>query len=73
VGQTQTDNAYFLLCHQQVLVHVGAQEACVAITFHQFVDVVLNGKRRGGKRKRHVGYMLPRASVNHSETVSCKT
>lgn len=67
MGQTDR-RAYFLLCHQQVLVHVGAQEACVAITFHQFVDVVLNGKR-----KRHVGYMLPRASVNHPETVLCET
>lgn len=44
-------DAYFLPCHQQVLVHVGAQEARVAVTLHQLVDVVLNGKSVG-KRER---------------------
>ncbi len=39
-------HAYFLPRHQQILVHVGAQEACVAVTFHQLVDVVLNGEWR---------------------------
>lgn len=37
--------AYFLPRHQQVLVHVGAQEARVAVTFHQLVDVILSGER----------------------------
>lgn len=34
--------AYFLPCQQKVLVHVRAQEACVAVAFHQLIDVVLN-------------------------------
>lgn len=37
-------HTYFLPCHQQVLVHVGAQEARIAVTFHQLVDVVLSGE-----------------------------
>lgn len=37
--------AYFLPHCQQVLVHVGAQEASIAVTFHQLVDVVLNRSR----------------------------
>lgn len=51
VYTTKDGDAYFLPCHQQVLVHVGAQEACVAVTLHQLVDVVLNGKSVG-KRER---------------------
>ena len=41
-------HTYFLPCHQQVLVDVGAQEARIAVTFHQLVDVVLN-EQIGGK------------------------
>lgn len=41
---TRDGDTYFLPCHQQVLVHIGAQEAGVAVTFHQLVDVVLIGK-----------------------------
>lgn len=37
---------YFLPGHQQVLVHVGAQEACVAVAFHQFIDVVLEKEKK---------------------------
>lgn len=37
---------YFLPGHQQVLVHVRAQKACVAVTFHQFIDVVLKEAKR---------------------------
>lgn len=44
-------DAYFLPCHQQVLVHVGAQEACVAVTLHQLVDVVLKGKSVSKRRE----------------------
>lgn len=36
---------YFLPGRQQVLVHVGAQEACIAVAFHQFIDVVLEEER----------------------------
>lgn len=39
-GHEQTE-PYLLPGHQQVLVHVGAQKAGVAVTFHQFVDVGL--------------------------------
>lgn len=38
--------AYFLPCQQQVLVHVRAQEACVAVAFHQFIDVVLKKEKK---------------------------
>lgn len=45
-SNTET-HTYFLPCHQQVLVDVGAQEACIAVTFHQLVDVILNEQRGG--------------------------
>lgn len=41
---------YFLPRHQKVLVHVGAQEARIAVTFHQLIDVVLSGEQE----HRHV-------------------
>lgn len=41
---TRDGDTHFFPRHQQVLVHIGAQEAGVAVTFHQLVDVVLIGE-----------------------------
>lgn len=49
--------AHFLPCDQQVLVHVGAQEACIAVTFHQLVDVVLNGGSAGKRQRKKGGHV----------------
>lgn len=63
-------HTYFLPCHQQVLVDVGAQEACIAVTFHQLVDVVLNEQRRWSihrvRNKRRRGLNVCRIEREHS-------
>lgn len=46
ISPAPSGEAYFLPCQQQVLVHVRAQEACVAVAFHQFIDVVLKEEKK---------------------------
>lgn len=47
---------YLLLGQQQVLVSIGPQEAGVAVTLHQLVDVLLGEERRGETRERTVSW-----------------
>lgn len=40
--EQKDDGTYFLSGYQQVLVQIGTQETCVAVAFHQLVNVVLS-------------------------------
>lgn len=46
---------YLLLGQQQVLVSIGPQEASVAVTLHQLVDVLLEKGEEEGKKELSAG------------------